>query len=107
MSVITARYNQSPFEVRRYLTDYSLDLAAGENLIGITFTITSPSGEVSPTLVVNNVVLAPAINGQVTQMTFFVSGGTPGQNYEIDFLATTSIAQIIETVVAFNTQVKT
>lgn len=106
MSLISAAFTLSPLESRRYLLDYSLDLAVGENLIGLTFTITSPSGELVPTLLVTNVVLAPAVNGVVYQATFFVSGGTAGQTYEIDFLATTSIAQIIETVVAINSRVK-
>lgn len=106
MSVITARFNLSPSESRRYLLDYSLDLGVGESITGISFTVSSPSGEVSPTLTVTNVVLAPAVNGVVNQATFFLSGGTAGQTYEVDFLATTSIAQIIETVVAVTSQVK-
>lgn len=106
MSLITARFNQSPLEARRYLLDYVLDLAVGESLSSLAFSISSPSGELSPTLVVSSVVLAPAVGGVVNQATFFVSGGTAGQSYEIDFLATTSIAQIIETVVAVNIQVK-
>ncbi len=106
MSLISARFRQSPTEARRYLLDYSLDLAVGESVSGIATSVISTSGEVSPTLVVNNVVLAPAVGGIVNQATFFLSGGTSGQSYEVQFLATTSIAQIIETVVAVVIQVK-
>ena len=108
MSQITARFLQSPIEVRRYLVDHTLDLAAGENLLSIGApTITSPSGELVPTLVINSIALAPAVGGQVTMYTFFASGGTPGQNYEVSFLASTSLTQQFNTVVAFNIAVKT
>lgn len=108
MSNISARFNQSPYEVKRYLVDFTLDLATGESLTTIPApTITSPSGELVPTLVVSNIALAPSVGGQITQFTFFVSGGTAGQNYEIDFLASTTLTQVLECVVAFNTQVKT
>jgi hypothetical protein len=108
MSKITARFDKSPASVRRYLIDYTLDLATGESISSIAApTVTSPSGEESPTLVINNIVLAPAVNGVVNQATFFASGGTSGQTYEVEFLATTSIGQIFDTVIAFTVQVKT
>lgn len=108
MSTIEARFNQSPSESRRYLIDMTLDLSTGESIASIAApVITSPSGELAPTLVVSNIVLAPAVNGQVTQATFFVSVGTAGQSYEIDFLITTTLPQVIEVVVSFNIQVKT
>jgi hypothetical protein len=106
MSQITARFIQGPDEVRRYLLDYTLDLNTGESLSSIAVTISSPTDQ-PPTLVVNNIVLAPAVNGQVTQATFFVSVGLSGASYELDFLATTSLSQVIETVVAINVVNKT
>lgn len=107
MSEISGRYRQSPNEERRYLIDYTLDLSAGESIVSIAPpTITSPSGELVPTLVVDDIVLAPAVNGVVNQATFFASAGTNGQNYEVDFLATTSVGQIIECVVALIIAVK-
>lgn len=107
MSTIEARFNKSPSESRRYLIDMTLDLSTGESIASIAApTITSPSGELVPTLVVNNIVLAPAVNGQITQATFFASVGTSGQNYEVDFLVTTTLPQVIEVVVAYNIQVK-
>lgn len=106
MSLITARFRKSPAEARRYLLDYTLDLAVGESVTGIATSVISTTGELAPALVVNNVVLAPAVGGIVSQATFFLSGGTAGQSYEVQFLATTSIAQTIETVVAVAVQVK-
>lgn len=108
MSQIEAKFSQSPPESLRYLIDMTLDLATGESIASIAApTITSPSGELVPTLVVSNIALAPAVNGQVTQASYFVAGGTAGQSYEIDFLITTSLPQVHEVVVAMNIQVKT
>lgn len=108
MSKISAKFSQSPPESLRYLIDMTQDLATGESIATIAApTITSPSGELVPTLVVSNIALAPAVGGQVTQATYFVSGGTAGQSYEIDFLITTSLPQVHEVVVAMNIQVKT
>lgn len=108
MSKITARFNKSPLSVRRYLIDFTLDLATGESVSSIAVpTVTSPSGELVPSLVINNIVLAPAVNGVVNQATFFASGGTSGQTYEVEFLTTTSIGQILDTVIAYTVQVKT
>lgn len=106
MSTLIAKFTQGPAEVRRYMLDYTLDLNAGENLVGVVPTISSPSGESPPLLVVNNVVLAANAAGQVVYCTFFVSLATGGQNYEIDFLATTSLTQVIEAVVGIVGQVK-
>lgn len=108
MSQITARFNQSPSAVRRYLIDYTIDLSTGESIASVAApTITSPSGELSPTLVISNVVLAPAVGGIVSQVTFFMSGGTDGQNYEIEFLATTTLTQVFDDVIAAIIAVKT
>lgn len=107
MSQIVAKFKKSPSENLRYLLDYSLDLATGESLVSIAATITSPTGEVVPALVINNIVLAPAVNGVVNQATYFASVGTNGEGYEVEFLATTSIGQIIDQVVAYTIAVKT
>lgn len=108
MSKISAKFNKSPPAVRRYLIDYTLDLSAGESVASIAPpTVTSPSGELVPTLVITSIVLAPAVNGVVNQATYFASGGTSGQTYEVEFLATTSIGQVLDTVIAYTVQVKT
>jgi len=108
MSLPTATFSKGFQENRRYLIDMTLDLAVGESIASIAApVITSPSGEMIPTLVINNIVLAPAVNGIVNQATFFASIGTAGQSYEVDFLITTSLPQVIEAVVAFNIVSKT
>lgn len=108
MSQITAKFQQSPTENLRYLIDMTLDLATGESIASIAApTISSPSGELIPTLVVSNIALAPAVGGQVTQATYFVAGGTGGQNYEIDFLLVTTLPQTFEVVIQQNIRVKT
>lgn len=107
MSLITARFNKSPAESRRYLIDMILDLATGESIASIAAPVViSTSGELVPTLVISSIVLAPAVNGQITQATFFAAGGTPGQTYEVDFLVTTTLPQVLEVVVAYIIQVK-
>jgi len=100
MSKLSARFNQSPNEVKRYLLDYTLDLAVGETVISAAApTVVPTPGQVaSPPLVVNNVVIGP---GNL-QVAFFVSGGVNGNYYEVQFLTTTSLGQVREDVVAFN-----
>lgn len=101
MSLITARFTQSPNENKRYMADFTLDLAAGEQITGVaTPTVTAAQNQTdsaAPTLVVTNVTIGP--EGQV--FTFFVSGGVANGYYEVDFLATTSIGQVLETCIAF------
>lgn len=108
MSQITARFKQTPSNLLRYLMDYTLQLSTGESVQSVgTPTVTSPSGELVPTLVVSNVVLAPAVNGIVSQVTFFLSGGTDGQNYEVEFLTTTTLTQVFDDVIGVVIAVKT
>jgi len=103
MATLVATEKQSPNEVLRYLLDYTLDLNAGESLSSLTCTVTS-STDNPPSLVINNIALAPAVSGQVTQATFFASGGKSGNSYEASFLAVTTLNQTFESVVAFNIQ---
>lgn len=101
MSNIIATETQSPNEELRYLLDYTLDLNTGESLVSVVPTVTSQS-EPTPLLVVDNVALAPAVGGQVSMATFFASVGTVGVSYEVSFLATTTLGQVIESVVRIN-----
>jgi hypothetical protein len=103
MSELSAVFRQGPSEVRRYLLDYTLELQTGEEVTGITVTITSPSGENPPLLVVNNITVA---SGGL-QAFFYASAGTSGQTYEAKFLATTTLDQVFEDVVKFIIQEKT
>lgn len=107
MSDISAKFRKSPASVRRYLIDYTLDLPVGDSIVSVAPPAVTCPNELSPTLLINGIVLAPAINGQVTQATFFATGGTNGNTYEVEFLATDSLGQVFDTVVAFTVQVKT
>jgi hypothetical protein len=94
MTVLVARFKQSPSEVRRYVLDYTLQMSPGETISTITPTISSPTGG-NLNLVVSNIAIASS----GLQAQFFVSGGQVNQSYEIDFVTTTSIAQTFEDVV--------
>jgi hypothetical protein len=98
MSSLSANFTQSPEEVRRYLLDYTLFLSTGESVVSITFTITLLTPLSTPSLVVNNIVVGPG----GLQALYFVSGGANGDTYEVTFLATTSIGQILQDVVQYN-----
>lgn len=99
MTTLTARFRQTPNEVRRYLIDYVIDLATGETVTSMaTPTVVPDNGvAVSPPLVINNVIIAPGAQ----QVVFYASGGIDGGTYEVQFLATTSIGQVREDVIAF------
>lgn len=105
MSSLSARFRQSPEEVKRYLLDYTLFLVTGEAVTGITAAITNlgtpPLG--SPPLAVSTIVLGPG----GLQALYFISGGVSGQSYEVTFLATTSVGQVLEDVVQYNITEKT
>lgn len=107
MSTLSAKFKQSPVEVKRYVLDYSLQLATGENILTVTPTIIQISGPVSPALSVTGIALLPAVAGQVTGAVFYVSGGADQGVYEIKFLATTSLSQTLEDVVQFALAEKT
>lgn len=105
MSSLSARFTQSPEEVKRYLLDYTLFLVAGESVTSIAANMTNlgtpPIG--SPPLVVSNIVLGPG----GLQALYFISGGINGQSYEVTFLATTSVGQVLQDVVEYDVTEKT
>lgn len=99
MSQISARFQQTISEVKRYMLDYTGQLASGETVTSIAVSITSPTGApVSPAFVINSI----AITTQANQATFFASGGVDLNSYEVKFLATTSLTQTFEDVVWFD-----
>lgn len=106
MSTLSARFTQSPEEVKRYVLDYTLFLSAGETITGITATIsnltTPPVG--APVLVVSSIALGPS---PTLQVVYYVSGGADSQSYEVTFLATTSIGQTLQDVVQYDIVEKT
>lgn len=103
MSEITARFRQSPVEERRYLLDYTLELQPSELITNVTATVSSPSGADPATFSITNITVA----SDGLQAFFYASEGTNLASYEVAFLATTSLNQVFEDVVAFDIQEKT
>lgn len=105
MSSLSARFVQGPKEVKRYMLDYTLFLSAGEAVTSVATSVTNlgtpPQG--SPPLVVSSTVLGPG----GLQAVYFISGGVSGQSYEVTFLGTTSIGQVLEDVVQYDIVEKT
>lgn len=106
MSTLSARFRQSPEEVKRYTLDYTLQLSAGETIVSITAVITGlstpPLG--APALVCDNITLGPP---PTTVVLYYISGGADANSYEVKFLATTSIGQVLEDVVEYDIAEKT
>ena len=102
MTTLSARFSQSPAENKRYVMDYTLQLAAGESIATLAINIVQTAGPTTgPALVINNTALLPPVNGVVLGAAFFASGGDDACQYEVQFLATTSIGQILEDIVQF------
>lgn len=97
MSKITARLGQSPAERKRYILDLDLELDDGEVVNDIEVTITSPT-DAATMIVVDGVTIAP--DGR--QAAFYVSIGEDLNSYLIQFLSTTSLTKVLETVVQFD-----
>jgi hypothetical protein len=97
MSQLSGQFTQDIPENRRYILDYTLQLSSGETITGITYSITSPTGVTPTTLTISNVT----INSAGTMAFFYATGGLLNQQYEVAFLATTSIGQIFEDVIKF------
>lgn len=107
MTDLAARFTQGALAVRRYLIDYTLDLAVGESVVSMdTPQITAEQGQSdagAPALVINNVVIGPG----GLQVLFYASVGVAPGSYTVLFLATTSVGQVFPTVVAFNIKPET
>lgn len=102
MSTFDAKFKQSPAENKRYVLDYTLFLASGEAIVSVAIAITQTAGLASPPLVVNSLALLPPVGGVVLGAAYFVSGGVDQGQYEVQFLATTTLGQILEDVVQYN-----
>jgi hypothetical protein len=99
MSTFAAKFTQSPAETKRYVLDYSLQLANGESVVTVASNIL---GDVTtPPFAITGTALLPAVAGIVVGAAFFASGGIDGTVLEVQFLATTSVGQILEDVVQF------
>lgn len=103
MSTISARFAQSPAETKRYVMDYTLQLALGESISSIAVNIVQTAGPTTglPVFVINNIALLPPVKGVVLGAAFYASAGGNACQYEVQFLATTSIGQILEDIVQF------
>lgn len=101
MTTLTARLKQSPVEVRRYVLDYTMNLSPGESVVSVAANITQNAGAATPPLVVTGITLLPPVAGAVLGAVYLVSGGVDGGQYEVRFLATTSVGQILEDVAAY------
>lgn len=99
MSVISARFTQTPLEKKRYLLDYNAELSEGELITLVEATVTSPTNApVSPAFAVTSIVIAPGSR----QAAFYGAGGVDTHAYEVSFLITTSVGQKFEDVVQFD-----
>ena len=107
MSTFSAKFKQSPVETKRYVLDFTLQLTTGESISSVAFSIAQIAGATSPALAVTGVALLPAVAGVVSGAAYFVSGGVNAGVYEVTFLATTSIGQILEDVVQYTLLEKT
>lgn len=100
---LSARFTQAPAEKKRYLLDWTLDLAAGETITNIAVSITSSTDIPNVgAFTISSVAIAPGS----LQATFFATGGLDLGIYAVKFHATTSITQLLDTVVEFTVKDK-
>lgn len=86
---VVARFEQQPYERKRYRCDYRQHLADGETVLSPTFVV-SPA--TVPALTVGSAAIAP--DGQ--QTIFFVEGGVDGTVYRVSMRSVTSDTQRLE-----------
>ena len=86
---IIARFEQQPWEKKRYRVDFRDHLADGETIVTPTFVI-SPT--TTPPLEVSNVAISP----DADQLVMFIEGGVDGTLYRITMRTTTSDLQKLE-----------
>ena len=101
MSTITGRFKQSPNERKRYILDLDLELDSGEQIDEVETNITSPTGSAVP-VVADTITVAP----EGRQATFMVSAGEDANSYLIQFLTTTTLGKVLETVVQYDIEAK-
>jgi hypothetical protein len=101
MSTFQAVFSQSPAERKRYVLDYTLFLAPGEGIVSIATAI-SPIDMTSPFVIDGMALLPPdVVGGPTIGAAYFASGGNNTEVYEVQFLATTTLGQILEDVVQY------
>jgi hypothetical protein len=106
---ISARFTQGPIENKRYLLDYSLQLALGEMIVSVVaLSITSPTDLTNAGgFQITSIAIAPTPS---LQAAYFASCANltlaDGQQYLVQFKATTSLGQILEDVVVYQVREK-
>lgn len=103
MSTLSGRFTQAPEEKRRYILNYTLTLSEGETVssMGVPSIVQTYGKLTIAPLVVSSVVIGPT---PFTSVVFYVSGGDDQTIFEVQFLATTSVGQIIEDIVEMTIQ---
>lgn len=86
---IIARFEQQPWEQKRYRVDFRDHLTDGETIVTPTFLI---SPVTVPPLEVTNIAIAPEGN----QLVMFITGGVDGTVYRITMRTTTNDTQKLE-----------
>lgn len=86
---VIARFEQQPWERKRYRGDFRQHLAAGES-------ITIPTYVVGPVTVPPLVVGSAAIGPDGQQVIFFVGGGVSGTVYRVSMRTETTDTQKLE-----------
>lgn len=86
---IIARFEQQPYEQKRYRVDFRDHLADGETILTPSFII---SPVTVPPLEVVNLAIAPEAN----QLVMFFTGGVDGTTYRVTMRTVTSDTQKLE-----------
>jgi hypothetical protein len=109
---LSASFQQSPIELKRYLLNWTAQLAQGEIVTSVIATVSSPTDPLNQGgAQVTGIAIVPA----GTQAVFFMSFSNPGpgantadnQTYLVSFTATTSLTQQWQDVVQFTVSNKT
>ncbi len=102
MTTLSARFIQSPAENLRYVLDYTKFMAPGEGLSSLISNVTQLQGVSVPAFSINSVAIIAGVSGSAPLLAaFFASGGVNQGVYEVQFLATTSLGQILEDVIEY------
>jgi hypothetical protein len=92
---IIGRFEQQPYEVKRYRVDFRNALTTGE-------TISSPTFVVSPITIPPVQVLNVAVAPEGDQLVMFLSGGVDATTYRINMRTETSDNQKLEDEIELN-----
>jgi hypothetical protein len=99
---LSASFNQSPLELKRYLLDWTAQLAQGEVVNSLIPTVSSNTDPLNlGGAQVTGVAIAPAGNQAVFFMSFSNPAAADQQTYSVSFVATTSLTQLWQDVVQF------